>query len=62
MTRLVVVVEGQTEEEFCNEVLFPWLRERVEGLRSAATKLDPSRDEAGRSRRGGHAHPRRRSV
>ncbi len=53
MSRLIVLVEGQTEQTFCEELLYPWLGGHETW---GPTKLDPSGDQQDRSGRGGHAH------
>jgi hypothetical protein len=53
VTRLMVLVEGQTEQTFCEELLWP----RLDGYDDKrVTKLDPSGSQQGRGARGGHAH------
>jgi hypothetical protein len=51
MTRLYVLVEGQTEEGFIKSVLAPHLQER--GVFASALIVETSRDAYGRKRRGG---------
>ncbi len=53
MTRLMVLAEGQTEQTFCEELLWPTLKGYGD---KRVTKLDPSGSQASRSARGGHAH------
>lgn len=51
--RLFVVVEGQTEQEFIENVLAPWLYGRVTGLSIEVRIVETSRDAAGHKRAGG---------
>jgi hypothetical protein len=48
------LVEGQTEQTFCEVLLYPWLDGYA--FKLGPTRLDPSGAQQGRSARGGHAH------
>lgn len=54
MSRLIALVEGQTEETFFQALLYPSLD--CYGEKLGPVKLDPSGVQQGRSARGGHAH------
>ena len=54
MSRLLILLEGQTEETFIKQLIAPHLAER--GVFASVTMIATSRDAGRRTHRGGHAH------